>query len=315
MHIATKVTIGAAFLAVACAPADKALAPPPGADFAASNRDVNCVTRTLKNVQKGTIRANDCLFDAGRRGNLYRADQQTLGLPDLTGATMLQFVPDAGFDGTLGFSPWRDARGLSDAHDAQGNFDQDDSVFGDLVLGYQTFAAHDTSRSMAVIGSAPTYKMFVAGSDSTQRGKYTLTTSVAASANSCETGRRTFLQGNVAFSSAITDATSCAGVVEVGPYIGQPLNYQFWYARLVSGQNATVRIEGIDPDDPSVTLAVIVWGPPGLPLPFPQLDFSAGAGDTDRAVSFTAPVDAFYYVEVSSSPGVSSPYRLTFTSE
>ncbi|MEA3246617.1 MAG: hypothetical protein U9Q74_10735 [Gemmatimonadota bacterium] len=292
MHIASKVTIGAMFLAVACAPADKALAPPAAPDFKGKPQDVACKTKDLKAVQKGKITANDCLFEGTQRENLYRADQQALGLPDFSGSHMLVFEQDAEFDGIYGISDW------------------DDTPFGDPVFGYQTFVANDASRSFAVIGSDPEYKLFVSGADETQLGKYTLTTSVATSANSCETGRRTVLQGNVAFSSAITDATSCEGVVEVGPYVGQPLNYQFWYAKLTTGQNVTVRADGIDGDDPSVTLAVIVFG-----SPFAQLDFSSGAGDTDREISFTVPFDAYYYVEVSSSPGVSSPYHLTFTSE
>lgn len=67
------------------------------------------------------------------------------------------------------------------------------------------------------------------------------------------------------------------------------------HPKLTPCQEVTVRIDGVDPDDPTVTLAVIVFG-----SPFVKLDFSAGPGDTDRQIAFTAPFAAYYYVEVSS---------------
>lgn len=57
-------------------------------------------------------------------------------------------------------------------------------------------------------------------------------------------------------------------------------------------------------------LAVIQWG-----TGYVQIDFSSGVGDTDRSITFTAPVTGYYYLEVSSYPGNASPYHLTSTSD
>lgn len=258
-------------------------------------QEIACRTTDLKAVHSDKIKKNDCLFGDGQREHLFRADQSALGLPDLSGASMLTFTPEAGFNGIFGVANW------------------DESRFGDPVYGYNNFVAGSTARTFSIIGSDPEYKLFFSGVDETQLGKYTLTTTVAGSADSCESGSRTFLQGSVAFSSAISDATSCLGEVAVGPFVGAPLRYQFWYAKVTTGQEVTVEIDGVDGDDESVTLAVIVFAAGGQPPHFAQLDFSDGPGDTDRSINFTAPFTAYYYVEVSASPGVTSPYDLTFT--
>lgn len=290
------VVFAAVVLAASCAPGESPVEPQFGVvPEKGKPQEIACRTTDLKAVQSDKIKKNDCLFGNGQREHLYRADQRALGLPDLSGASMLTFTPDAEFNGIYGVANW------------------DETRFGDPVYGFQTFTANSTARTFSVIGSAPEYKLFFSGADETQLGKYTLTTTVAPSANSCETGSRTFLQGSVAFSSAISDATACLGQVTVGPYAGAPLRYQFWYAKLTEGQSVSVAIDGVDGDDTSVTLAAIVFAAPGQPPHFAQLDFSQGAGDTDRALSFTAPFTAYYYIEVSASPGVASPYDLTFT--
>lgn len=291
--------LSAVLLAAACAPQDNnsptepqfAVVPEKG-----KPQDVACRPADLKAVENGKIKKNDCLFVNGQgveqRENLFRVDQLALGLPDLSGANMLTFTPDAEFSGIFGVSNW------------------DETRFGVPVYGYNNFVANSTDRTFSIIGSNPEYKLFISGADATQLGKYTLTTTVAASSNSCTSGSRTFLQGNVAFSSTIDDGNSCDGTIAVGPYAGGPLKYQFWYAKLKAGQTVTVSIDGVDTNDPTITLAAIVFG-----SPFARLDFADSAGnDPDRSLTFTAPFEAYYYIEVSGAPGVSSSYDFSFTS-
>ena len=276
-------------LAVACAPQDDPTQPDLAVVPDGKPQEIACRPSNLKATQKGKIKANDCLFGTDQREDLFRVDQLGLGLPDLSGSHMLTFTPETEFDGLFGVSNW------------------DETNFGSPVYGYRTFTVDD-QRAFSFIGSSPEYKFFMSGNDASQLGKYTLTTTVSASANSCETGNRTFIQGTVAFSSAISDANSCAGLIAVGPNSG-PINYQYWYAKLTAGQEVTVSIDGVDGDDETVTLAVIVWG-----TDFAELNFSEEAGDTDRAITFTAPFTSrWYWIEVSSRPGFASPYNLSFT--
>jgi hypothetical protein len=67
-----------------------------------SGESDGCRIKTLKPVQKGTIKETDCTFGTGQREDLYRVDQDKLGQPDLSGATVLTFTPDAEFDGLYG---------------------------------------------------------------------------------------------------------------------------------------------------------------------------------------------------------------------
>lgn len=281
----------ALILATACAPQDDPTQPDLAVVPDGKPQDIACRPSNLKATQKGKIKANDCLFGTDQREDLFRVDQLTLGLPDLSGAHMLTFTPETEFDGIFGVSNW------------------DETRFGSPVYGFRTFWVDD-QRTFSLIGSSEEYKLFMSGIDATQLGKYKLTTTVSASTNSCETGSQAFIQGTVAFSSSISDANSCAGQIAVGPNSG-PINYQYWYAKLTEGQEVTVSIDGVDEDDDTIVLAVIVWGTNG-PV-FSRLDFSAEAGDTDRSITFTAPFTSrWYWIEVSSRPGVSSPYNLSF---
>jgi hypothetical protein len=196
MEITRAIPFAAFAVALGCHQGDRPTEP----QFALQTADakpqtVACKPNDLKAVQHDKIKKNDCLFGNGQRELLYRVDQLALGLPSLDGSHMLTFTPTAEFNGLTGFSEW------------------DETPFGDPVFGYQTFTANNSDRSFSVIGSSPEYKLFVSGADSTQLGKFTLTTTVAPTANSCESGSRAFLQGSVAFSSAISDATSCQGQV------------------------------------------------------------------------------------------------------
>lgn len=295
MRCSKTLVLSAVFLAAACAPQDNpteprfAVVPEKGKPQA-----IACRPTDLSAIETGKIKKNDCLFVNGdgveQRENIFRVDQLALGLPDLSGANMLTFTPDAEFDGIFGVANW------------------DQTQFGDPVYGYNTFTANNTDQTFSIIGSSPEYKLFFSGADATQLGKYTLTTTVAASTNTCESGSLTFLEGSVAFSSTITNYNSCPGKVAVGEHLGDPLQYQYWYAKLKQGQTVTVSIDGVDGNDQAIVLAAIAWR-----TSFAKLDFSEGEGDTDRSITFTAPFQAYYYIEVSGAPGVNSPYNFHFT--
>jgi hypothetical protein len=210
---------------------------------------------------------------------------------DLSGANMLTFTGDADFDAIFGIG---------------GKTGRE--IFPTPVYGFSGFDAGATGtfgNSFSFIGSGPVYSLWFGGQGPGQLGTYALTTSIDPSVDTCENGHWVFLQGDVAFTSDISDATSCQGTVTVGPNVGQPLNYQFWYYKLLPGETIELSLTGLDPD-PTLTLAAIDFGAGQS-----ALDFSDGPGDTDRSVGFTATRQVYLYVEVSSAPGVTSGYTLT----
>ncbi len=252
---------------------------------APSNQRKACRPAPLSAVTTGTIDEGDCPFvNAGvtQYEDMYIVSQGRLG-GSTDGSTMLTFTGDAAYDVIFGLG------------------EMGGEIAPDPVYGYTR--TPNLPNAFSIAGSDAVYKMWFAGTGPDQLGDYTLTTTVEPTKSVCETGRLVFLQGDVSFSSSIDDASSCLGQVNYGPNAGAPLIYQYWYAKLLAGQEVTLTLEGVDPDEPTVTLAGILLG-----TPFANLDFASGAGDTDRSVTFTAPATRYYYLEVSAAPGASSPY-------
>lgn len=277
----------------ACADQQTDLLAPNAADEARSAR-ADCRPAQLSITTTGDVATDDCVFDNGgtpQYEDIYFVNQRRLGMNDLSGASMLTFTGGADFDAIFGIGA-RTGR----------------EIFPTPVYGYSSFGAGDTGtfyNSISFIGSAPMYSMWFGGQGPAQLGSYTLTTSIGPSIDTCENGHWVFLQGDIAFTSDISDATSCQGTVSVGPNVGQPLNYQFWYYKLLPGETIRLSLTGLDPD-PTLVLAAIDFGTGQA-----ELDFSDAPGDADRSVTFTATRQLYLYVEVSSAPGVSSGYTLT----
>lgn len=265
----------------------------PVEEEAKSQRAV-CRPSPLSTETTGEIAADDCLFDGAGRAqqqDIYLAIQSRLGRTDRSGSTMLTFTGAADFDAIFGVGA------------------QSGEIFPDPVYGFARFDAGATGifgNSFSIIGSDPVYKMWFGGQDGTQLGSYTLTTAVEPSIDTCENGHWVFLQGSGSFSSDIANDVSCRGTVEFGPFVGAPLNYQFWYIKLLPGETFTATLDGVT--DPTVALAAIDFGTGQA-----ELDLGDGPGDPDRAISFTATRQLYLYVEVSSAPDITSPYTLSFT--
>lgn len=266
---------------------------------AEAKTDKACKPRMLAPNQSGVVTADDCVFDIGngsvRYEHTFRVNQARLGNKDVGGNSMLTFTMETtDFDAIFGL----------------GGFDK--SGFPDPVYAFRRFPAgqyYATNgfqlNSFSIIGGELQYGMWVGGDTDADVGAYTLTTRVDGISHTCIENRRVYLQGSVAFDYSITNENSCRGTVSVGPYIGAPLNYQYWWTRLRAGQTVTVEVEGAG--DPTMTLALIDWWGDAV------LDFSDGAGDTTRSATFTAPRNMELYVEVSSAPDVVDDYRLAFT--
>ncbi len=263
----------------------------------ARSQRASCHAGMLAPTTAGAVTADDCLFESGsvtRHEDLFLVNQRRLGMSDLSGATMLTFSATAGFDAIFGV----------------GGFDPRE-VFPTPVYGNASFPAGSASgwgNSFSLVSSETMLKAWIAGQTAADVGAYTLSTSMAPSIDTCENGHWVFIQGDVAFSSAISDATACEGTVQFGPYIGAPLNFQFWYVKLRAGETLHATLTGSD-FDPSIVLAAIDFGTSQS-----ALDFSAGPGDDDRAVSFTATREFYLYLEASSAPGVEAAYTLTVDS-
>lgn len=281
--------------AVACDVQDvtQPLEAPASAAEAKSQRAA-CSARALSSTTTGVVAVDDCLFTAGtveRHEDLYLVNQRRLGMPDLSGANMLTFGATADFDAIYGI----------------GGVDPRE-VFPTPVYGYARFTAGSTStrgNSFSLISSETTLKAWFAGETTADLGSYSLSTSIEPSIDTCENGHWVFIQGDVSFSSGISDARSCQGTVTFGPNAGSPLNYQFWYVKVHAGETLNATLAGLDPD-PTLVLAAIDFGTGQS-----ELDFGTGPEATERSVSFTATRDLYVYLEVSSAPGVTSPYTLT----
>jgi len=295
MRLKHTLVLSAAVLAAGCADDTTEPIAAPTVEAEAKSKRATCRPSPLSTSTTGEITADDCLFDeAGReqREDIYLAIQSRLGRTDRSGSTMLTFTGAADFDAIFGIG-------------AQSGGE----IFPDPVYGFARFPAGTTQtfgNSFSFIGSDPVYKMWFGGQDGTQLGSYTLTTTVEPSIDTCENGHWVFLQGEGSFSSDISNETSCRGEVTFGPNVGLPLNYQFWYIKLLPGETFTATLDGVT--DPTVALAALdFFTGQG------DLDLGDGPGDTDRAVSFTATRQFYLYVEVSSAPDITSPYTLSFT--
>jgi hypothetical protein len=266
----------------------------PTSALEAKSQRASCQARVLSASTTGDVTADDCLFTFGtveRLEDLYLVNQSRLGLSDLSGANMLTFDATADFDAIYGV----------------GGFDPRE-IFPTPVYGYARFGAGATAtwdNSISIISSERMMKAWIAGETPADLGSYTLSTAVEPSIDTCENGHWVFIRGDVSFTSDISDATSCRGIVSVGPNVGADLNYQFWYVKLLEGETLNATLTGLDPD-PTLTLAAIDFGSSQA-----DLDFGSGPGATDRSVTFTATRDLYVYLEVSSAPGVVSPYTLT----
>lgn len=250
---------------------------------AKDNQRKACRPTPLTPVATGTIDEGDCAFDnAGttQYEDIYLVSQGRLG-GSADGATMLTFTGDAAFDMIFGVG------------------EMDGEISPDPVYGYTRTPGLPNRFSIA--GSDAVYKMWFAGTGPDQLGDYTLTTTVEPTANVCATGHLVFLQGDVAFSSAIADDVSCQTTVQFGPNVGAPINVQYWYMKLLPGESVTLTLTGVT--DPTVALFALGGGAD-------QLDLGDGAGDGDRTVTLTAQYQTYAYLEVSSLQGTGSPYTL-----
>lgn len=261
------------------------------AEAASEAQRAACRPAPFSGTTSGEITADDCLFETSngvQHEDLFLVSQSRLGRDDLSGATMLTFTGSADFNAIYGVG------------------EMSGSIFPEPVYGFARFGAGAVGafgNSFSLIGSQNVYKMWFGGQNADQLGSYTITTSVEPSIDTCENGHWVFLQGTGGFSSDISNETSCRGTVQFGPNVGMPLNYQFWYMKVVAGETLSATLTGVS--DPTVALAAFGPGPG-------QLDLGNGAGDTERSISFTAASTGWVYLEVSSAPDVTSAYTLSF---
>ena len=263
-------------------------------DFSKNQRAVCRAQPLALGVTDGSVTTDDCVFTNADGGtqyeDLFLVNQGRLGAAD--GNTMATFsVETDDFNWIFGL----------------GGFDGKEIFPTPVYAARAGFAgSFDWRNTISVIGGEPVYKMWVGGRDDAQLGDYTLTTSANPVGNVCTEGHLVYLQGDVSFSSTITESTACEGEVEFGPNIGTPLSFQYWYVAMNEGETVTLALDGVQ--DETVTAAIIDFGT-GESV----LDFSEGDGDTDRFVSFTAGRRVYLYVEVSMvrGEGRSSPYTAT----
>lgn len=251
-------------------------------------------TAQLANVTTGTISTGDCVFEnAGvvQYEDLFLVNQNKLGQPDRSGATMLTFTGEAPFNAIFGL----------------GRVDQGSPS---PVYAFTRFNAGQTGtfrNSFSVVGSSAQYKLWFGGQAPDQLGSYLLTTSVNPTKDTCESGHFVFVEGRVSFDSEIAEgASSCDGFVEVGPFIGTPLNYQYWYVKLLPGQTVEARLTGNT--EATTALLAADFGSSKT-----DLDLGQGPGDTDRSVRLTneRTSERYIYLEVSSVDGTATTYTLS----
>ncbi|HEU4989728.1 MAG TPA: hypothetical protein VFT41_08100 [Gemmatimonadaceae bacterium] len=253
--------------------------------------DPACRAGTLKDDQKGKLKENSCEFTlvpGGRREDLY-------ALSGAGSSQMMTFTASAEFSGIFGIT------------------EADSALFKGTVWGYEQFVA-GTPISFSIVGSSADFGFFLGGTDSTQLGKYRLTTTVGAVSHSCD--RATFLQGTVAFHTSLDGSNSCTEYVQYSPYpeaIGKPLWTHNYYAKVLAGHAYTVRVDGLDAS----------FGPGLTIFGGGVLAQSVGpiAPDGARELTFTAPATRWVLVEISSGRFVNGTwtqqtgsYGLTFTS-
>lgn len=181
-----------------------------------------CMSKSLKEQQKGNITPGSCLFsaDLDRRSAYY----------DVT-------TPPAGQMLTLTASPDMDAIfGIKQ--------DTQDPTQG-IVWGSLAPNAGG-SATMRFVGASPTQQVFVSNRNPGERGKFELSSSVAPFAYQC--GIPTVLEAPVSFSPTIDDATACHWTIEYTPFpeaLGKPLLGHFFNVKLVPGQSYELRVEGL----------------------------------------------------------------------
>ena len=189
----------------------------------AAKIDPQCRATALKADQKGKLKTNSCEFTPagnGRREDLYTFAGAGPSL-------MTTFTANAEFNGLIG------ATTVSD------------EPFVGTVLGYEQITA-GTPISFSVVGSSAAYGLFVGGTDSTQLGKYTVTSATGPVVHSCDRG--IYMEGSVAFNMSLGQANSCALVIKYSPYpaaIGKPIWTHNFYAKVLAGHHYTVRVSGL----------------------------------------------------------------------
>jgi hypothetical protein len=242
-----------------------------------------CAPRTLASQHTGTLNGTDCA--AGGQGATAYEESYTFATASfaaargVTGPALFDISLTASFNGTLTLNQT------------------------DQELATRDFQA-STPRSMYILADGGSFEVTVRGGDDTQVGGYDLSTSVGEIGNYfCGTG---FLATTLTFSSTITDVDSCAGTIEFGPNVGQPLQFQYWYAKLEAGTTYTFEATGIT----NPTFALFVSNADFATEQ--TLDLGEADGDTDRIVTFTPAATTYYYIEVSKAPGDAAPYTLSF---
>lgn len=265
----------------------------------AKNQRAACRAQVLApGTTSGTVSADDCVFTNLNGGeqyeDLYLVNQGRLGTND--GNTMATFsLETEDFNWIYGLGGFQ----------GKEIFPTPVYAFRRGPAGVYEFPSGFSRNTFSIIGGEPMYKIWVGGQDDAQLGDYTLTATANPVTNTCTTGHRVYLQGDVSFSSSITDGTSCAGTVQFGDFIGEPLSFQYWWVRMSPGETITMALDGIQEE--TTAAAIIDFGGDFV------LDLGDGEGDTDRFVSFTAQSRTDIYVEVSmrGGEGRSTPYTMT----
>lgn len=248
-----------------------------------------CTPKDLDPLTNGSVDAGDCVFTASNGVQSYE-DFYRVSVADLlretgdrnAGSKMLTFTATAGFEGIVGVK--------------QAGFGPQEGT----VYGFTRFLPNQ-AKSFTVVGDLSDYELFVGGKNLGEQGAYSINTTTE-SANGFICGRDQFIAGPARFDSSIYGGSgACSGTIQFGPYAGQPLRYQPRWAKLEAGMSYTVTLSNVTP---GVGFALFVGS--GVN----QLDLGDSSGDTDRSITFTAPETKYYYVEVSTPPGVTSGYTL-----
>jgi hypothetical protein len=117
---------------------------------------------------------------------------------------------------------------------------------------------------------------------------------------------------DLALGGSISDDNACEGTIQFGPFVGDPLFFQYRYAKLEQSKEYTVSLTDLGAGDEAVALFLYKSLGEGV-APFTLLELADGGADPDRSFTFVAPITGYYYLEVSNAPGQYVDYTFTLS--
>lgn len=241
-----------------------------------------CAATPLGGLQLGSITATDCRFTAGT-ADRYQ-DRFAVTLP--SGPNLTTFTTNASFEGIFGI--------------------KQPASTGEVVYGSRNFVPN-TDRPMYVLADGGDFEVFLGGTGIDDLGTYSLSRWTSSIGDYfCGSG---FIATEITFSGVLRADNACAGTITFGPYVGNPLRYQFAYAKLEAGRTYRFTTTGFDPNTPFAFFSS------GLGVEGSGELLLTENGETTLVRDVTPTVDGYWYVEWSlggSNPPVTG---WTFTFE